>query len=227
MRDVLSRAARAAGLLVLPLIVLLMLHVPVAYGQYQLQSVTDTPYGLQGYATFVGTAASSSTVLNISFEVYMETDSRVRVKIMDAANANRWQVPQSLLAIPTATTKAPPAMSLYSFSYTSMPFGFAVTRRGDGYVLFNSTLPAELSGNEAYVMRFEDQYLQLTTQLQPNPYVYGLGERIDHFRLPLNEVYTIWNIDQGNPDHLNLYGGCSACSIGSVCRHCVHAAIPR
>ena len=55
-------------------------------------------------------------------------------------------------------------------------------------------------------MQFEDQYLEVSTTLPSNPNIYGLGERITNFRLPTNNNYTIWAIDQGTPTMKNLYG---------------------
>jgi alpha-glucosidase (family GH31 glycosyl hydrolase) len=46
----------------------------------------------------------------------------------------------------------------------------------------------------------------LTTKLPQNPFIYGLGERVQSLRLPLGQTYTIWNKDIGTPFSQNVYG---------------------
>lgn len=85
------------------------------------------------------------------------------------------------------------------FSYSESPFSFAVQRSSDGETLFNS------SGSN---LIFESQYVRLRTSLPLNPYLYGLGEDSDSFRLEVNDyTRTIWNY--GNaflPTNQPLYG---------------------
>jgi lysosomal alpha-glucosidase len=78
-------------------------------------------------------------------------------------------------------------------------FAIEITRT-NGDMLFNTT-------NRPFI--FEDQYLALTTALtdKHEPNIYGLGERVDAFRLdPRNNTYTMWNQDNGNTVKKNLYG---------------------
>lgn len=55
---------------------------------------------------------------------------------------------------------------------------------------------------------FETQYLRLRTALPADPYLYGLGEHSDPFRLNTTKyVRTFWNQDSfGIPNGANLYG---------------------
>jgi alpha-glucosidase (family GH31 glycosyl hydrolase) len=53
---------------------------------------------------------------------------------------------------------------------------------------------------------FEDQYLQIGTQLPSNPNIYGLGEHVCPLRLTSGQTYTMWNFDTATPVNLNLYG---------------------
>lgn len=84
------------------------------------------------------------------------------------------------------------------FKWTNNPFTFSVSRR-NGEVLFNTS---------GHPMIFESQYLGLRTQLPPDPYLYGLGEHTDPFRLnTTNYTRTLWSRDAyGIPGGTNLYG---------------------
>lgn len=115
---------------------------------------------------------------------------------------------------------------MFVFLYNTDPFGFSIVRSAytqhthtrtqdtqqtqhstttqhathtpaaaDTYeVVFNSSSPA--AGLAFNNLVFEDQYIELSTQMEDEPYVYGLGERMDNFRLTVNKTYTIWNADQ-------------------------------
>ena len=86
----------------------------------------------------------------------------------------------------------------YLVSFTHYPFGFAITRKSTGRVLFNSTAGA---------MIFEDQFLQLSTFL-PTTNIYGLGEHVDSFRLNTTwQKLVMFARDGGTPyGGINLYG---------------------
>lgn len=79
------------------------------------------------------------------------------------------------------------------------PFGIVITRISDGQLIFDST-------REAFV--YSKYYLTIGTTLpEPNPNIYGLGERVHNFRLdPSTKTYTIFNRDQFNIEFKNLYG---------------------
>jgi alpha-glucosidase (family GH31 glycosyl hydrolase) len=110
--------------------------------------------------------------------------TRMHVKIFDPNN-ERWEVPRVVL------TKLPakkPARTEYKFSYTAKPFGFAVSRRSTGEVLFNTTTTGVFNG-----LVFEDQYLEISTQLSPNANIYGIGEHVKPLRLNTTGfLYTLW-----------------------------------
>ena len=85
------------------------------------------------------------------------------------------------------------------FSYTNNPFTFTIARRETNEVLFNSSAASFV---------FQDQYIRLRTHLPPDPYLYGLGEHSDPYRLnTTNYIRTMWNRDAGAvPPGTNLYG---------------------
>jgi hypothetical protein len=75
------------------------------------------------------------------------------------------------------------------------PFGFSVTRRSDGEVLFN-TIPEEV-GSSFNSLVFKDQYLEISTRVAEDACLYGIGEmtRPEGMRLLPNKTYTLWATD--------------------------------
>ena len=164
---------------------------------YVVSSLDSTAYGWEGVLKLSSPGPySSSDIPTLALSVWFETGERLRVSLRDASAA-RWEIPASMLHIESVQPPASaPASTLYDFSYTSQPFGFAVTRKATGLVLFNT------SGQPLF---YSSQYLQLATALPADANLYGLGERIVPFKLPQND-YTIWDTDWGNPTVLPLYG---------------------
>lgn len=85
----------------------------------------------------------------------------------------------------------------YNFSFNSQPFEFWVTRVSDGEVLFDT---------RGHKLIFEDQYIELTTNMVDDYNVYGLAETVHGLRLGNNLTRTFWA--NGNPTPLdrNAYG---------------------
>lgn len=109
------------------------------------------------------------------------------------ADEEVYQVPESVLPRPGNEKSKHSALK---FNYKEEPFSFSVTR--DGEVLFDTS-----SSN----IIFQSQYLSLRTAIPDDPYLYGLGEHSDAFRLESkNYTRTLWNRDSyGTPPHSNLY----------------------
>lgn len=151
-------------------------------------------------------------VQRLSLTASLETNSRLHVRITDAARP-RWEVPQDIIPrqaprdVPLdGSAGAPPrslvlsaAASDLTFTLHASPFRFTVSRRSTGDVLFD-TSPA---------LVFKDRYLELTTALPAGrASLYGLGEHTKRtFRLQQKDTFTLWNADiaASNVD-LNLYG---------------------
>ena len=140
-----------------------------------------------------------SDVCPLELEVFYETDSRLRVRIRDPSK-DRWEVPTHLFPHAPNQNHSPEERK-YNVSYTSYPFGLAVTRQGPGggEVVFNSTpVTGRLNG-----LSFEDQFISLSTRLSraqdaaadesislddssdDEPFLYGLAEHNAPFRLPV------------------------------------------
>ena len=104
------------------------------------------------------------------------------------------------------------------FSYTTEPFGFAITRTSNNEVLFNTTpaatgdTGANLNDSTSHynTLIFKDQYIEISTQLPPNhSALYGLGEGTHKagLRLAPGNTYTLWATDIGSYwQDVDLYG---------------------
>ena len=129
----------------------------------------------------------------------IRAEERLHVKIADP-KGERYQVPEFTLPRPTPSKNGNAHnTSELVFKLHQDPFAFTVSRKSTGEKLFDT------AGN-AFV--FEEQYLRLAINLNPDPNIYGLGEHTENFRLPnRNLTRTLWNRDAyGVPEHTNLYG---------------------
>jgi alpha-glucosidase len=99
-------------------------------------------------------------------------ESRLHVKIFDAGE-QAYQVPESVFPRPKGDG-VDSSKSALVFSYTNNPFSFQVRRGSTNETLFDTS---------AASLIFENQYLRLRTSLPESPYLYGLGEHTDPFRL--------------------------------------------
>ncbi|GFZ21414.1 glycosyl hydrolases family 31 protein [Actinidia rufa] len=151
-----------------------------------------------------------------------ETDDRLRVHITDAQK-QRWEVPYNLIPReqPPALkqmigrSRKPPSTAIsdsqYSgseliFSYIADPFGFAVKRRSDGQVLFNSSSDESEPFSD---LVFKDQYLEISTKLPSDASLYGLGENTQPHGIKLhpNDPYTLYTTDASAINlNTDLYG---------------------
>ena len=177
-------------------------------GRYVVTSVANTAYGLEANLSYAGDHLPFNAAANLTMRAYWDERYRLRVRVYNSDDTVEFSLPQSLLQVNTTVTGV--AFTEYNFSYTNDPFGFAVVRQADGYVLFNCTPPANATGQPAFAgLQYETQNIQLTTQLQKGPYVYGLGERVESLRLPVDSVYTLWARGDAlpgvQPSHRNLY----------------------
>jgi alpha-glucosidase len=125
-------------------------------------------------------------------------EQRLHVKIYDQAE-EVYQIQESVWPRPSNNANVTPSSSDLAFSWTNNPFTFAVTRKANNEILFNTSAASFV---------FEDQYLRLRTSLPDEPNLYGIGESTDNFHLnTTNYTRTLWNRDAyGTPPGSNLYG---------------------
>ncbi|KAJ5272341.1 hypothetical protein N7478_007466 [Penicillium angulare] len=149
--------------------------------------------------TLAGTACNiyGTDLHDLKLEVEYQTESRVHVKIYDAAE-QVYQVPESVVSRPNSTT-VDPSKSDLEVKVVQNPFSFKITRRSNNEVLFDTS---------GHALVFESQYLGLRTALPDSPNLYGLGESTDSMRLQTeNYQRTLWSRDAYlTPQYTNLYG---------------------
>ncbi|KAF1957917.1 hypothetical protein CC80DRAFT_36685 [Byssothecium circinans] len=166
---------------------------------YTVRNVQDDGARVTADLTLAGAACDvyGTDLVDLKLEVVYETESRLHVKIYDAEEL-AYQVPDSLFPRPSSDD-VEPSESALAFSYSNSPFSFQITRRSTNETVFDTS---------AASLIFENQYLRLRTSLPESPYLYGLGEHTDPFRLNnTNYTRTLWNRDSyGVPTGSNLYG---------------------
>ena len=140
----------------------------VAASGFKPRPSDDNGGGLSGYVEWDGGDAFPHTGLieKLSVDVEYQTATRLRIKIADADRA-RYEVPLDTPPVGSATPATTEKRD-YAFSYTTSPFGFAVTRISTGETLFNTTVGRFF---------FADQFVQMSARLA-SAYVYGLGEHV-------------------------------------------------
>ncbi|KAG0288941.1 hypothetical protein BGZ98_004050, partial [Dissophora globulifera] len=146
-----------------------------------------------------GCARFGKDAARLTVVVDFETESRVRVKVLDKDTA-RYEIPTEALPSTASTIRRVDSRG-YSFKYTESPFTFSVTRVSDGQVVFDSSV----TGMDSLV--YEDGYLEISSVLPNDANIYGLGEVVTSFRRDTRGTrQTMWARDAPTPVDENLYG---------------------
>ncbi|KAG9193790.1 alpha-glucosidase [Alternaria panax] len=166
---------------------------------YTASNVVDSDSGLTADLTLSGEAcnAYSDDIKDLKLVVEYQTNDRLHIKIYDA-DQQVYQVQEEVFARPKHE-KANAGNTALEFGIKTSPFSFAVKRRDNGEVLFDTgTVP----------LVFEKQYVRLRTKLPDNPNIYGLGEHSDSFRFATdNYERVLLNAESPFiPRNANLYG---------------------
>jgi alpha-glucosidase len=165
---------------------------------YRVSNLETNDSGLKARLQLAGTACNAygDDLRELDLIVTAETDDRLHVIVQDI-NQHVYQVPESVFPRPGGSSSI--TSNRLKFNLTEDPFAFSVSRTDTDEVIFDTSVAK---------MIFQDQYIRLRTRLPDDPYLYGLGEHSDPFRLKTSSyTRTLWAQDSfAIPENANLYG---------------------
>ncbi|GFR99078.1 lysosomal alpha-glucosidase [Elysia marginata] len=166
---------------------------PPDYNGYTASNVKTTASGVSADLTRTTTTLFPPDIKTLKLQIDFQTESRLRVKIFDPANAR--------FEPPVEVPKGAKAVSnpQYKVKVTESPFNIVITRASTGATVFDTT------GMAPFI--FADQYLQIGTRLS-SQYLYGLGEHRYGFLQDINKwrKLVFWNRDDIPKVDNNGYG---------------------
>ncbi|CAK9779509.1 hypothetical protein CC85DRAFT_287362 [Cutaneotrichosporon oleaginosum] len=162
----------------------------------------DSGSGFDGTLSLISTCnAYGPDYTTLKIQVRHETADRLRVRITDA-EGKAHVVPDDVARWPKIDEHTVTAdESNLHIEVQHEPFGFKITRKADGEVLFDTV---------GHPLIFEEQYVRVRSALAPGSHIQGLAQHSDNFTLPIHEdgyTRTLWTRDAyGVPGRTNLYG---------------------
>ncbi|KAJ5630886.1 uncharacterized protein N7484_010986 [Penicillium longicatenatum] len=175
---------------------------------YKASNVVQNDKGVMADLTLSGSNCQvfGNDILNLVLEVQYQAKERLNVKIypkyLSHHNTSQYILPSSIVPAPESDGKTTKSNSDLIFDWSDSPsFQFKITRASNGEELFSTY---------GHVLVYEDQFLEVVTNMISNYNVYGLAENIHEFYLGHNYTQTFWNSDvgitSGNPLDGNIYG---------------------
>ncbi|KAL2316104.1 Alpha-glucosidase Agl1 [Schizosaccharomyces pombe] len=168
---------------------------------YQARNISEYSYGVLAILELAGDACYAYgtdypyLLLNVSYD----TEERVHISISDL-NQTQFQLSnrRDVWDAPLFYRSSNFSGNLqYNFSFNTDPFEFWITRIADDQVLFDTR------GNP---LIFEDQYIELTTNMVEDYNVYGLSGSQQSFRLGNNLTKTFWATGYSDSPEASMYG---------------------
>ncbi|KAJ2742533.1 hypothetical protein GGI20_004418 [Coemansia sp. BCRC 34301] len=166
---------------------------------YMASNVSQTSAGFVAELTLAGLPCDiyGTDIKHLQLDVQFDTKDRLHVHIKDAGS-QQFQIPKDVVVLDTGHGIRNNTSSLFfdHFHDSASGFGFRVSR-GD-QVIFDTA---------GHPLIFEDQYIEVTSNLPADANIYGIGETPDFFRRnPANTIKTLWNRDAPNLFQENAYG---------------------
>ncbi|EME46003.1 glycoside hydrolase family 31 protein [Dothistroma septosporum NZE10] len=171
---------------------------------YKALNHKDTAQGFTADLTIAGAncQAFGNDISDLQLEVQYQTKDRLNVRIypkyLDANNQTQYILSSDLVQQPEADGLTTGNGSRLKLEWSNDPsFQFRVLRASSGEELFSTY---------GHVIVFEDQFLELATNMVDDYNVYGLAENIHDFHLGNNHTQTFYAVDAGNTVDGNVYG---------------------
>lgn len=158
---------------------------------YRASNVQESDSGVTADLTLAGPSCNAygTDIQDLTLSVEYQSQNRLAVRIepkyITDENQTHFLLSPELTPQPSAESGASNSSSDLVFTWSNEPsFQFQVARASSGDVLFNTY---------GSVIVFEDQFLELVTQMVPNYNIYGFAGNVRGFRLPNNYTRTFWN----------------------------------
>ncbi|GAB7358215.1 hypothetical protein MBLNU230_g0367t1 [Neophaeotheca triangularis] len=171
---------------------------------YKASNVADTAQGFTADLTMAGAAcqAFGNDIADLVLNVEYQTRDRLNVQIyprnVAPSNYTQFILDHSLVYAPTADGCTTAAEHDLTFTWDNEPsFQFKINRETTGEELFSTY---------GHVIVFEDQFLEMKTNMVDDYNVYGLAENTRDFRLGTNATQAHYAVDAGNTIDGNSYG---------------------
>lgn len=155
---------------------------------YRASNVQESDTGVTADLTLAGQACNAygTDIEDLTLTVEYQSQDRLAVRIspkyITAENETQYLLSPELTPQPNAESGSTNASSNLVFTWSNEPsFQFQVSRAATGDVLFNTY---------GSVIVFENQFLELVTQMVPNYNIYGFAGNVRGFRLPNNYTRT-------------------------------------
>ncbi|KAF2677493.1 glycoside hydrolase family 31 protein [Lentithecium fluviatile CBS 122367] len=171
---------------------------------YIASNVVENGHGLTADLTIAGAncQAFGNDIADLVLEVNYQAKERLNVRIypknIAPANSSWFILPSHIVDQPEWDGKTTAESSDLKFEWSNDPtFQFRVLRASNNEELFSTY---------GHVIVYEDQFLELVTNMVEDYNVYGLAENIHNFRLGNNHTQTFYAVDAGNSIDRNVYG---------------------
>lgn len=177
---------------------------PQACPGYKVLNVDESEYGIRADLALAGPACNvfGPDIPDLELSVAYQSKDRLNVNIepkyIGPANRSWFKLDDEFVKRPSLDGGKYRTNSDLQFTWSNEPsFQFKISRSHNGEVIFSTY---------GHVIVFEDQFIELVTNMVDDYNVYGLAENIHNFRLGTNYTQTLFNVDAPNPIDENGYG---------------------